>query len=70
MGMVRTTFIIAAIAVTGGCYRWVPTEQATIPPGTHVDVHESYEIMEKVKDLADILIPLHEPGFASGDAIG
>lgn len=36
MGILRTTFLISAIAVTGGCYRWVPTEQATIPPGAEV----------------------------------
>ena len=36
-----------------------------IPPGTHVNVYESYDIMQKVKDVADILLPLHEPRFAS-----
>jgi len=40
-----------------------------IPPGTHVDVHESYDIMMKIKAAADILLPLHEPEFASMDTI-
>jgi len=40
-----------------------------IPPGTHVNVYESYDIMQKVKDVADILLPLHEPRFASMDTI-
>jgi len=40
-----------------------------IPPGTHVNVYESYDIMLKVKEVADILLPLHEPRFASMDTI-
>ncbi len=36
-----------------------------IPPGTHVNVYEAYEIMLKIKNMADILLPLHEPRFAS-----
>jgi glyoxylase-like metal-dependent hydrolase (beta-lactamase superfamily II) len=45
-------------------------EMTVIPPGTHVDVHEAYNILETVKKLADILIPLHEPRFAALDVIG
>lgn len=44
-------------------------EMAVIPPGTHVNVYEAYDIMLKVKDMADILLPLHEPGFASMETI-
>ena len=44
-------------------------EMEVIPPGTHVNVYESYDIMIKVKDMADILIPLHDPSFASVDTI-
>ena len=40
-----------------------------IPPGTHVNVYASYDIMLKVKDMADILFPLHDPKFASIDTI-
>ena len=40
-------------------------EMEVIPPGTHVNVYESYDIMLKIKDMADILLPLHEPRFAS-----
>jgi glyoxylase-like metal-dependent hydrolase (beta-lactamase superfamily II) len=40
-----------------------------IPPGTHVNAYEAYDIMLKVKDKADILLPLHEPEFASIDTI-
>ncbi|OQY51491.1 MAG: MBL fold metallo-hydrolase [Desulfobacteraceae bacterium 4572_89] len=45
-------------------------EMDLIPPGTHVDVYSAYDIMEKVKEEADIIIPLHEPRFASLDVIG
>ena len=44
-------------------------EMEVIPPGTHVNVYESYDIMLEVRKMADILIPLHEPKFASVDSI-
>ena len=40
-------------------------EMEVIPPGTHVNVYDAYDIIQKVKDAADILLPLHEPRFAS-----
>ncbi len=44
-------------------------EMEVIPPGTHVDVYEAYDIVKKVKEMADVLLPLHEPEFASVDSI-
>lgn len=44
-------------------------EMEVIPPGTHVNVYEAYDIMLKVRDMADILLPLHEPEFAAVDTI-
>ena len=44
-------------------------EMDVIPPGTPVDVYRAYDIMRKVKDMADILIPLHEPKYAAMDTI-
>jgi len=44
-------------------------EMDVIPPGTTVNVYEAYDILLKVKDMADILIPLHEPKFASVNTI-
>jgi len=44
-------------------------EMDVIPPGTPVNVYESYDILVKVKDMADILLPLHEPKFACMDTI-
>ena len=45
-------------------------EMDVIPPGTHVNVYEAYQIMKKVQEQADILIPLHEPRFAGIPEIG
>lgn len=45
-------------------------EMDVIPPGTHVDVYNAYEILQKIKEEADILLPLHEPGFAGIETIG
>jgi len=39
-------------------------EMDVIPPGTHVNTYEAYDIMLKIKEMADILLPLHEPAFA------
>jgi glyoxylase-like metal-dependent hydrolase (beta-lactamase superfamily II) len=44
-------------------------EMEVIPPGTPVNVYEAYDIMLEVRDMADILIPLHEPRFAGVDSI-
>ncbi|KPJ76471.1 MAG: MBL fold metallo-hydrolase [Deltaproteobacteria bacterium SG8_13] len=45
-------------------------EMDVIPPGTHVNAYEAYDILVKVKEMADVLIPLHEPRFAGVDTIG
>jgi len=44
-------------------------EMEVIPPGTHVNSYEAYDIMMKIKTAGDILIPLHEPAFASTETI-
>ncbi|WP_320170241.1 N-acyl homoserine lactonase family protein [Maridesulfovibrio sp.] len=44
-------------------------EMEVIPPGTPVNTYEAYDIMLKVRDMADILIPLHEPSFAKVDVV-
>jgi len=44
-------------------------EMDVIPPGTSINPKEAYNIILKVRDMADILIPLHEPQFASVDTI-
>ncbi len=44
-------------------------EMEVIPPGTHINVNEAYDIMLRIKEEADILLPLHEPKFASVGSI-
>lgn len=44
-------------------------EMAVIPPGSVVNAYDAYDIMVDVKSRADILIPLHEPRFASMDSV-
>ena len=39
-------------------------EMEVIPPGTHVNAYDAYDILLKVKTAADLIIPLHEPRFA------
>ena len=65
-------------AITGFCVimeNFFPPKQITamemevIPPGTSVNTYEAYDILRKVKETAEILIPLHEPRFASLDTI-
>jgi len=44
-------------------------EMEVIPPGTLINSYDAYNIVLKVRNMADILIPLHEPKFASVDTI-
>jgi N-acyl homoserine lactone hydrolase len=44
-------------------------EMEVIPQGTIVNSYEAYDIVLKVRDILDILLPLHEPKFASVDTI-
>ncbi|TKB08186.1 N-acyl homoserine lactonase family protein [Desulforhopalus sp. IMCC35007] len=44
-------------------------EMDVIPPGTLVNSFEAYDIMLQIKAMADILLPLHEPAFASVESI-
>ena len=39
-------------------------EMDVIPPGTLVNAYDAYDILLKVKNVADLIIPLHEPRFA------
>ncbi len=40
-----------------------------IPPGTHLNVKQSYDIVLKIRNMADIILPLHEPGFSNMETI-
>ncbi|MBF0320170.1 MAG: N-acyl homoserine lactonase family protein [Nitrospirae bacterium] len=41
-----------------------------IPPGTVINPYAAYDMMLKIRGMADILIPAHEPKFASVDTVG
>ena len=66
------------VAITGFCViqeNFTPPkeiramEMEVIPPGTSVDPEKAYDIMLQVKGAADIILPLHEPEYASVDTI-
>jgi glyoxylase-like metal-dependent hydrolase (beta-lactamase superfamily II) len=65
-------------AITGFCVineNFFPPKQVlamemdVIPPGTHVNAYDAYDILIEIKRTADILLPLHEPAFADGKPI-
>lgn len=65
-------------AITGFCVimeNLLPPKEITaremevIPCGTVVNAYQAYDSMVKVKQAADILLPLHEPRFAATPAI-
>ena len=37
-----------------------PKTGPAIPPGVHIDVREAYDSIQKIKERADILIPIHD----------
>ncbi|MFW5731501.1 MAG: N-acyl homoserine lactonase family protein [Desulfonatronovibrionaceae bacterium] len=45
-------------------------EMEVIPPGTHVNVYEAYDIMLRTRKMADMILPLHEPSLAAGKPVG
>ena len=65
-------------AITGFCVimdNLLPPKEITaremevIPCGTVVNAYQAYDSMVKVKAAADILLPLHDPRFASTPSI-
>jgi len=44
-------------------------EMEVIPPGCHTDAYEAYDTLLKLKNMADILLPLHDPQFVTVDTI-
>ncbi len=63
--------------ITGFCCvmeNFYPPEEVkkimpVITPGTHLDAVLAYESMLRIKGMADILIPMHEPSFVGVDSI-
>ncbi len=48
--------------ITGFCCNEqnFPASAPVVPPGVHLDLIKAYESIQRVKDAADILIPLHD----------
>ncbi|MEF2146428.1 MAG: N-acyl homoserine lactonase family protein [Desulfovibrionaceae bacterium] len=44
-------------------------EMEVIPPGTHINTKQAYDILLRAKGLADKVLPLHEPRFAAMETI-
>lgn len=44
-------------------------EMEVIPPGTHVNSYEAYDMMVAMKEQAQLIIPLHEPAYAAVDTV-
>jgi len=40
-----------------------------IPPGIHLDMREAYASAKRVKDIADIIIPMHDPSLKTNSQI-
>ncbi len=63
--------------ITGFCCvmeNFYPPEEVkqimpVITPGTHLDAVEAFESMLRIKGLADILIPMHEPSYVGVKSI-
>ena len=58
--------------ITGFCCineNFVEGVLPVFPPGIHVSATQAYDSMLKVKEIADIIIPLHESTFAKKDII-
>ncbi|MUM76576.1 MBL fold metallo-hydrolase [Pseudodesulfovibrio sp. F-1] len=44
-------------------------EMEVIPPGTHTDAQAAYDILLRARDMADFVLPLHEPKWASMETV-
>jgi glyoxylase-like metal-dependent hydrolase (beta-lactamase superfamily II) len=50
------------VVITGFCCneKNFPAKGPAIAPGVHIDVREAYDSAQKIKDMAEILVPLHD----------
>ncbi len=44
-------------------------EMEAIPPGTNIDPYLAYDQVVRLRSMADIILPLHEPRFAAMETI-
>jgi len=57
--------------ITGFCCndKNFPKTGPAITPGVHINAMEAYDSAQKVKEMADILIPLHDPAIGERKSI-
>lgn len=57
--------------ITGFCCndKNFPDTGPAIAPGVHIDAREAYDSIQKIRDMADILIPLHDLSIGSRKSI-
>ena len=57
--------------ITGFCCndKNFPATGPAIAPGVHIDLTEAYDSIQKIKDVADIIIPLHDPTIGTRKSI-
>ena len=57
--------------ITGFCCndKNFPSTGPAIAPGVHIDLTEAYDSIQKIKELADILLPLHDPTIGTRKSI-
>lgn len=44
-------------------------EMDAIPPGTNINPYEAYDQVIRLREMVDIVVPLHEPKFATGEVL-
>jgi len=49
--------------ITGFCCnaKNFPAQGPAIAPGVHINLAEAYDTIQKIRAMADILIPIHDP---------
>jgi glyoxylase-like metal-dependent hydrolase (beta-lactamase superfamily II) len=57
--------------ITGFCCndKNFPSTGPAIAPGVHIDLTEAYDSIQKIKETADILLPLHDPSIGTRQSI-
>jgi glyoxylase-like metal-dependent hydrolase (beta-lactamase superfamily II) len=52
-------------SATGGSAWPSPYQPDVIPPGIHMDFQKAYESAKRVKAIADIIVPMHDPSLTA-----
>jgi glyoxylase-like metal-dependent hydrolase (beta-lactamase superfamily II) len=57
--------------ITGFCCndKNFPSTGPAVAPGVHIDLTEAYDSIQKIKEMADIILPLHDPRIGTRKSI-